>query len=291
MRRYRVEHTTRYEYEGPVLHATHALHLEPRGLPHQRVLESRISISPDEAELQSGRDYFGNVTHFVEILAAHEVLEVTCLSRIEVEPPQLELTPATQIAWEKVREQLEQDRSFLAAREFCFDSPLVRSHHLLAEYAAPIFTPGRPFVDAVGELSERIFREFKYEPLATDVSTPLAQVLRERRGVCQDFAQLAVGCLRSLGLAGRYVSGYLETDAPPGRPKLVGADASHAWASAFLPTLGWIDFDPTNAVFPGERHVTVAWGRDFSDVSPLRGIVLGGGQHSLAVAVDVTPEA
>jgi transglutaminase-like putative cysteine protease len=162
---------------------------------------------------------------------------------------------------------------------------------LLAEYAAPIFTPGRPFVDAVGELSERIFREFKYEPLATDVSTPLAQVLRERRGVCQDFAQLAVGCLRSLGLAGRYVSGYLETDAPPGRPKLVGADASHAWASAFLPTLGWIDFDPTNAVFPGERHVTVAWGRDFSDVSPLRGIVLGGGQHSLAVAVDVTPEA
>lgn len=290
MRRYRVQHTTRYEYEAPVLHATHALHLEPRGLPHQRVLESRITIAPDQAELQSGRDYFGNVTHLVEILAEHEVLEVTSQSRVEVASPQLELTPATQIAWESVREQLEQDRGLLAAREFCFDSPLVRSHQLLAEYAAPTFTPRRPFVDAVAELSERIFREFKYEPQVTDVSTPLAQVLRERRGVCQDFAQLAVGCLRSLGLAARYVSGYLETDAPPGRPKLVGADASHAWASAFLPALGWLDFDPTNAVFPGERHVTVAWGRDFSDVSPLRGIVLGGGQHSLAVAVDVTAE-
>jgi transglutaminase-like putative cysteine protease len=290
VRRYRVRHTTRYDYEGPVLHATHALHLEPRALTHQRVLESKLVISPHEAELQSGRDYFGNITHFVEVLAPHEVLEVTSHSRVEVAPPQLELTPATRLSWEKVREQLERDRSLLSAREFCFDSPLVRSHQLLAEYAAPTFTPGRPFVDAVGELSERIFREFKYEPLATDVSTPLAQVLRERRGVCQDFAQLAVGCLRSLGLAGRYVSGYLETDAPPGRPKLVGADASHAWASAYLPALGWIDFDPTNAVFPGERHLTVAWGRDFSDVSPLRGIVLGGGQHSLSVAVDVTPE-
>ncbi len=288
MKRYRVTHTTRYEYESPVLHATHALHLEPRSLPHQRVLESRLTITPHQAELQGGRDYFGNVTHLVEILAPHEVLQVKSESRVEVAAPQLELTAATRLSWESVREQLERDRALLVAREFCFDSPLVRSHHLLADYAAPIFTPGRPFVDAVGELSERIFNEFKYEPLATDVSTPLAQVLRERRGVCQDFAQLAVGCLRSLGLAGRYVSGYLETDAPPGRPKLVGADASHAWASAFLPSLGWIDFDPTNAVFPGERHITVAWGRDFSDVSPLRGIVLGGGQHSLGVAVDVT---
>lgn len=290
MRRYRVSHTTRYEYESPVLHATHAMHLEPRTLHHQRVLESRITVSPEQAELQAGRDYFGNAMHFCEVLAPHDVLEVKSETRVEVAPPQLELTPATRLSWEKVREHLEQDRQFLAAREFCFDSPLVRSHHMLAEYAAPTFSPGRPFVDAIGELSERIFREFKYEPLATDVSTPLAQVLRERRGVCQDFAQLAVGCLRSLGLAGRYVSGYLETEPPPGRPKLVGADASHAWASAFLPSLGWIDFDPTNAIFPGERHVTVAWGRDFSDVSPLRGIVLGGGQHSLAVAVDVTPE-
>lgn len=290
MRRYRVSHTTRYEYESPVLHATHAMHLEPRSLLHQRVLESRITVSPDQAELQGGRDYFGNATHFCEVLAPHDVLEVKSESRVEVAPPQLELTPATRLSWEKVREQLEKEREYLSAREFCFDSPLVRSHHMLAEYAAPTFSPGRPFVDAIGELSERIFREFKYEPLATDVSTPLAQVLRERRGVCQDFAQLAVGCLRSLGLAGRYVSGYLETEPPPGRPKLVGADASHAWASAFLPSLGWIDFDPTNAVFPGERHVTVAWGRDFSDVSPLRGIVLGGGQHTLSVAVDVTPE-
>ncbi len=290
MRRYRVTHTTRYEYESPVLHATHAAHLEPRGLANQRVLESRIMVTPEQAELRSRRDYFGNLTHFIEILAPHETLEVKSTSRVEVAPPQLELAPSTRMAWEKVREQLMKDRALVPAREFCFDSPLVRSHPRLAEYAAPTFTPGRPFVDAVGELSERIFREFKYEPRATDISTPLAQVLRERRGVCQDFAQLAVGCLRSLGLAARYVSGYLETDPPPGRPKLVGADASHAWASAYLPSLGWIDFDPTNAVFPGERHVTVAWGRDFSDISPLRGVVLGGGEHTLAVAVDVTLE-
>src|SRR6188508_1328613 len=143
MRRYRVVHTTRYEYESPVMHATHALHLEPRGLPHQRVIESRISISPDQAELQHGRDYFGNVTHLVEILTPHEVLEVKSESRLEVAPPQLELSPATRLSWEKVREQLEQDRALLGAREFCFDSPLVRSHHLLADYAAPTFTPGR----------------------------------------------------------------------------------------------------------------------------------------------------
>jgi transglutaminase-like putative cysteine protease len=290
VRRYRVVHTTRYEYESPVLHATHSLHLQPRSLAHQTVIESRITVTPHEAELRSGRDYFGNGTHFVEILTPHEVLEVTSESRIEVGPPQLELAPATRLSWEKVKEQLAQDRDLLSAREFCFDSPLVRSHHLLADYAAPTFTPGRPFVEAVGELSDRIYREFKYEPRVTDVSTPMAQVLRERRGVCQDFAQLAVGCLRSLGLAGRYVSGYLETDPPPGRPRLVGADASHAWASAYLPPLGWIDFDPTNAVFPGERHVTVAWGRDFSDVSPLCGIVLGGGAHSWAVSVDVAHE-
>ena len=146
MRRYRVTHTTRYEYESPVLHATHSAHLEPRSLGHQRVLESRLTISPDQAELQSGRDYFGNLTHHVEILAPHEVLEVTNRSRVEVAPPQLELTPATRLSWEKVREQLERDRALLSAREFCFDSPLVRSHHLLADYAAPIFTPGRPFV-------------------------------------------------------------------------------------------------------------------------------------------------
>src|SRR5258706_5539372 len=189
MRRYRVTHTTRYEYESPVLHATHAAHLEPRGLANQRVLESRIMVTPEQAELRSRRDYFGNLTHFIEILAPHETLEVKSTSRVEVAPPQLELAPSTRMAWEKVREQLMKDRALVPAREFCFDSPLVRSHPRLAEYAAPTFTPGRPFVDAVGELSERIFREFKYDPRATDISTPLAQVLRERRGWGQDCAQ------------------------------------------------------------------------------------------------------
>jgi transglutaminase-like putative cysteine protease len=271
------------------VHAVHALHLEPRNLAHQRVLESALAIVPGEAEQRSLHDYFGNITHLVEILAPHDVLEVKSESRVEVSPPQLELAPATRLSWQRVREQLRSDATLIAAREYCFDSPLVRSHDLLADFAQPLFAPGRGLVEAVTELGQRIFEQFKYEPRATDVSTPLAQVLRERRGVCQDFAQLAIGCLRSLGLAARYVSGYIETDAPSGRPKLVGADASHAWASVFVPGLGWLDFDPTNAIFPGERHVTLAWGRDFSDVSPLRGVVLGGGAHTLGVAVDVVP--
>ena len=179
------------------------------------------------------------------------------------------------------------DNQLVTVREFCFDSPLVRSHRSLREYAEQSFALGRPLRDAIIELNERIHADFKYEPAATDVSTPLAQVMRDRRGVCQDFAQVAVGCLRSMGLPARYVSGYLETQPPPGQPKLVGADASHAWASVYVPNFGWLDFDPTNALLPELRHVTVAWGRDFSDVSPLNGVVFGGGRHSLRVAVDV----
>jgi len=175
----------------------------------------------------------------------------------------------------------------VSIREFCFDSPLVRSHHLLREYAEQSFSVGRALEEAIIELNERIHADFKYEPTATDVSTPLAQVMRDRRGVCQDFAQVAVGCLRSMGLPARYVSGYLETQPPPGQTKLVGADASHAWASAYLGERGWLDFDPTNNALPSDQHVTVAWGRDFSDVSPLRGVVLAGGSHRIIVGVDV----
>jgi transglutaminase-like putative cysteine protease len=160
---------------------------------------------------------------------------------------------------------------------------------MLSAYAAPSFAARLPLIDAVIDLNRRINTDFTYDPAATDTSTPLAQVLREKRGVCQDFAHVAIGCLRSLGLAARYVSGYLETQPPPGQARLVGADASHAWASVYVPDLGWLDFDPTNNMLPSERHITVAWGRDFSDVTPLKGMVLGGGAHTLTVGVDVEP--
>jgi transglutaminase-like putative cysteine protease len=278
---------TRYVYEAPVIHAHHYCHLRPRSLDSQNILQHELSIVPEAALTRSSSDYFGNCADLVEVLAEHASFEITSTSVAEVGPRSRPSATSRPISWNEAAERLHADRTLLSALEYCFDSPLVRAHALLAAYAEPTFSPGRPLVDAVLEFNARIFEEFKYEKAVTEVSTPLAQVLRERRGVCQDFAQVAVGCLRSLGLAARYVSGYLETNPPVGRPRLVGADASHAWASVYIPGFGWLDFDPTNNVLPGLSHITVAWGRDFSDVSPLRGVVLGGGAHQIEVSVDV----
>lgn len=290
---YQVIHRTVYEYESPVVHGRHLAHLRPRRTPTQSLASHSLQIFPPPASMQYVADYFGNDTHHFEIGVEHDRLEVTSTSDVNVS--QHASPGAGQAAWEEIVGRVANQRELVLTREFCFDSPLVRSHHLLREYAEQSFTSGRPLRDAIVELNERIHAEFKYEPAATDVSTPLAQVMRDRRGVCQDFAQVAVGCLRSMGLPARYVSGYLETQPPPGQPKLVGADASHAWASAYLGAEGWLDFDPTNNVLPSDQHVTVAWGRDFSDVSPLRGVVLAGGSHRITVGVDVqrqdeTPE-
>ena len=224
--------------------------------------------------------------HLIELLTEHDVLEVTSSSVVEIAPRPAPST-GPRISWEETAERLHSAGALVSALEYCFDSPLVRAHPMLAAYAESAFSPGRPLIDAVIEFNHKIFEEFTYETTATDVSTPLAQVFRQRRGVCQDFAHVAIGCLRSLGLAARYVSGYLETKPPPGKVRLVGADASHAWASVYVPGFGWLDFDPTNDVFPDLGHVTVAWGRDFSDVSPLKGVVLGGGSHQVTVSVDV----
>jgi transglutaminase-like putative cysteine protease len=282
---YRVTHATRYGYEAPVIHAHHSCHLRPRQFDWQGVAKHDLEVGPPAVARRSV-DYFGNQVHLIELLTEHDVLEVTSSSVVEIAPRP---DPATgpRISWNETAERLRSAGALVSALEYCFDSPLVRAHPLLAAYAQPTFSPGRPLVEAILEFKRRIFEEFKYETTVTDVSTPLAQVLRERRGVCQDFAHVAVGCLRSLGLAARYVSGYLETKPPPDQPRLVGADASHAWASVYVPGFGWLDFDPTNDVLPGIGHVTVAWGRDFSDVSPLKGVVLGGGAHQVTVSVDV----
>jgi transglutaminase-like putative cysteine protease len=273
--------------DGSVVHALHVAHLSPQVLSFQSVSAQELSVTPAPEALHKEQDYFGNRVHRVEIRNEHDRLEVVSKSFVGIAERDVPEGFAARVTWDEAASRLAADRALVKVLEFRFDSPLVRAHPLLAAYAAPTFRPKRPLVEAVIEFSERIFDEFTYDPRATDLSTPLAQVLRDKRGVCQDFAHVAVGCLRSLGLAARYVSGYMETDPPPGMPRLVGADASHAWAAVYVPGFGWLDFDPTNAVLPGLRHVSVAWGRDFSDVSPLKGVVLGGGSHSVTVAVDV----
>jgi transglutaminase-like putative cysteine protease len=200
-------------------------------------------------------------------------------------------TPSDTMPWEAARKQMRGDLTpqGLEAFELVFDSPYVPRSNELSDYALPSFTPGRPFLEAVLDLNSRIHKDFKYAPSTTTISTPIAEVMKMRRGVCQDFAHLMIGCLRSMGLAARYVSGYLRTTPPPGRPRLIGADASHAWCAVYFPGIGWLDFDPTNNSTPRASHITLGWGRDYSDVSPIRGVILGGGGQSIGVSVDVAP--
>jgi transglutaminase-like putative cysteine protease len=289
--RYKLIHRTKYTYEGAVTVSHHMARLAPRTLPGQRCPWHELEIHPVPVGRGVHLDSYGNVTQYFEIEGKHGVLEVISRSLVEVLPtfhPDARGTPP----WEVVRDacQLEKLTPGSEAGAFRFASPLVPLGEDFANYARLEFSPGRPVLEAVLGLTQRIFRDFKFDPRATEVSTPVSDVLKKRAGVCQDFAHLMLACIRSLGLPGRYVSGYLETAPPPGKIRLTGADASHAWVSVFCgEAAGWIDTDPTNNLLPGERHITVAWGRDFSDVSPLRGVTLGAGGQRLAVAVDVIP--
>lgn len=286
---YDVIHRTRYEYDTEVSVSHHVVRAAPRELPRQRVLAHTLEVRPKPAVLSTRTDFFGNATTFLTVEGAHRQLEITARSRVELDVP-ARAEPAHSAAWETVHELARTENE--AAREasqFVFDSPLIPRRPVFFDYAQPSFPPGRPLLEGLLDLTARIHADFKFDPKATTVATSLEQVFQERRGVCQDFAQLQIACLRSLGLPARYVSGYLETLPPPGRPKLVGADASHAWVQAWCGEAGWVDLDPTNNCLPGDRHITVAWGRDFSDVSPVRGVVVGGGRHELSVAVDVAP--
>ena len=285
---FQITHTTSYEYHAPVTVSHHLMRLTPRALTRQRLLEHDIEVHPTPAATNQRIDYFGNDVTFATIERTHRQLSVISRSRVAVSPafiPDAGETPG----WETVRGLCRADRtaSVLEATEFTFASPLVPVEPVFAEFAASAFEPGRPILDAVTDLTARIHREFKFDPTATTISTPLAEVLEKRRGVCQDFAHLQIACLRALGLPARYVSGYLETVPPPGQSKLVGSDASHAWLSFFCPGIGWMDVDPTNNLFPSMQHITLGWGRDYSDVSPVRGVILGAGKHDLNVAVDV----
>jgi len=304
--RYRLEHETVYSYASAVDLSHHALRLDVRPLDWQRGSAVRIACTPEAARESRTVDHFGNRVTHLTIENPHERFTVTLSADVEVDahpPPR----PETTSAWEGVRDALRGDGfpEPVVESEFALDSPLAAASPALADYAAPSFAAGRPILAAVIDLTRRINAEFRYDPTATEVSTPLEEVLKQRAGVCQDFAHLEVAALRSLGLAARYVSGYIApkpSAGPPVRPPvgppagppaglpadLRGADASHAWVSAWCGAAGWVDVDPTNNLVAGEAHVTAAWGRDYSDVSPVRGVILGGGAHTLAVAVHLT---
>jgi transglutaminase-like putative cysteine protease len=282
---YRAIHTTHYSYSLPVATSVNEARLTPRELPFQKVRSSAIDVRPEPASISARKDYFGNAVQTISVFEPHEQLTVTASSVVEVLPwqPELPLTPA----WNETRDLLAahtQSDDCLAAFEFTFDSPFVRRSRELADYARPSFDPGRPLFDAARELTARIKQEFRYEPRSTTIDTPVSTVLEKRAGVCQDFAHLMIGALRSLGLAARYVSGYLRSG-----PDLQGAEASHAWVAVFIPGSGWAYFDPTNDCVPSESHLVIGWGRDYGDVTPLKGITLGGGEESISVAVRVRP--
>jgi len=288
---FNIRHTSTYAYHNPVSVSHHLLKLKPRGTGRQRLLRHSYSIAPEPKQITPHTDYFGNQTHFMSVQGTHQSLEVVSDSRVEVFAPYTP-DPGETPPWELVAGLCLGERAWKAvdATEFVYDSALIQCAPEYGEYARVSFPAGRPILQGVMDLLGRIYRDFKFDPTATHVATPLAEVFQKRRGVCQDFAHFMVAGLRSIGLPARYVSGYLETLPPPGQAKLVGADASHAWVSVFCPGLGWIDVDPTNNMAPGMRHITVGWGRDFSDVSPLRGVILGNGAHTLQVSVDVNPE-
>jgi transglutaminase-like putative cysteine protease len=287
---YRVRHRTTYDYEDSVSVSHHLVRLTPRNLPAQVCRGSGISIQPEPPVITTHNDYFGNVQTFFGLQEPHDSLVVESNSELEVhdvDRPDFSASPA----WETVVESLDGDHSEqgLDAYQFVFGSQRAGPSRQLADYAREAFPAGRPLLEAIFDLMQKIHRDFRFDTKATEVSTPVQQFFEKRRGVCQDFAHLQIACLRSMGLPARYISGYLRTLPPPGRPRLVGADASHAWCSAWSPGAGWVDFDPTNNCVPTDGHITVAWGRDYSDVSPIHGVLLGGTRHTLEAEVDVIP--
>ena len=287
---YRIVHRTLYEYAAPVTVSHHVARLEPRVTAAQPRGEFILKILPHPAVRKVREDYFGNHLCFFSIQETHQRLEITTTSRVTVNARELPAPEATP-AWEEVVNLFCDPVSpeVIEPYQFVFDSPQVRASVELFDYARESFGKNTPLLVGAADLTRRIFEDFKFDPKATTVATPLEEVLEKRRGVCQDFAHLGIACLRSLGLPARYVSGYLRTRPPEGQPRRIGADAGHAWFRIFCPGTGWVDFDPTNNVQPGEEHIIVAYGRDFSDVSPVAGILTGGGKHDVQVSVDVEP--
>lgn len=285
----RVLHETTYEYAEGVELAAHLAHLRPRSLPWQQVRSFALHVDPTPLRITHGIDHFGNSVTWLFLGGAHARLRISTEATVEVTRRLQPNGPATP-AWDLVAHQAQHLGVAPDTAEFAFGSPMAPVSDEMRAWALPSFPPGRPVLAGLLDLNSRIFRDFKFQPGVTTVSTPAARVLQLRAGVCQDFAHLMIGGLRSIGLPARYVSGYVRTKPPPGQARRIGADQSHAWVGAWLgPDHGWTDLDPTNDMLVGDEHVVLGWGRDYADVSPVRGVLLGGGAHTLSVSVDLAP--
>lgn len=285
---YRIRHRTEYDYTGLVDECHNEARLLLRDADHQRCVRSLLDIEPEPQVYRERRDFFGNRVAYFGIQERHNRMVVTATSDVEILPPPSVDFSRSQ-AWEQARPQgadwakMEGGHAHL----FALDSLLVEASAAARQYAEISCSPGRPLLEVAHDLMGRIYQDYTYVPGFTAVTTPLDEVMQHRKGVCQDFAHVAIACLRSMGLPARYISGYLETLPPPGKEKLVGSDASHAWFAVFEPDMGWFEFDPTNNRMAGEQHLRAAWGRDFADVSPLKGVLYGSGKHVMKVSVDV----
>jgi len=286
--RYRVRHTTRYAYGSPVELAAHMVHLRPRPQPWQTIISERIITDPQPARRHDGQDHFGNCVTWLFLDRPHADFEVTSESIVEVDrPPPSD--PADTPPWEQVVEAARTPEGWQAV-EFQFGTPMAPINAESKAYVSESFTPGRPVLQALLELNERFYSDFRFRSGVTTISTPVSQVMQRREGVCQDFTHAMVSGLRGIGVPARYTSGYIRTKPPPGQVKRQGSDQSHAWVGCWLgPAYGWIDVDPTNGIVIRDEHVLLGWGRDFSDVSPVRGVILGGGDHRVIVGVDLEP--
>lgn len=284
---YSVTHTTTYLYHEQVSLCHNIAMLNPRDTATQICRSSNIVITPLPEVLDSHQDFFGNKAVYFVVEQEHDTLTVTVNSVIEKIPPQIN-TPVNDISWESVRDMLQNSTGQLSnEKQFTVVTDMTAPTAAIAEFAAVSFTPNQPLFKAVYHLMQRIYTEFKFTPGFTTISTPLSTVMKERKGVCQDFAHLGIACIHAMGLPARYVSGYIETLAPEGKEKLTGVDASHAWFSVFIPEMGWVDFDPTNNKIPDEQYITVGWGRDYFDIVPLKGVIMSSSPHEMSVAVDV----
>ena len=285
---YKITHKTEYRYSDSVNLCYNEARLTPRNCDHQHCNESQFVVAPEPRSCRERQDFFGNTVYYFSIQQPHSGLTVTVTSHVAVKGGTIPSDSAKHLAWEAVREELRTatNAEILEMRQYILDSAMIPVMPELRTYAERSFAKRRPILEAVEDLTARLYADFTYDPDFTTVATPLVEVIQHRRGVCQDFAHLGIGCLRALGLAARYISGYIETESPPGQEALEGTDASHAWFSVYLPELGWVDFDPTNNQIPSDRHITVAWGRDYTDVTPLKGVIFGSGTHELSVSVD-----
>jgi transglutaminase-like putative cysteine protease len=290
MMNYTVTHRTTYRYHSDVAYSRLVAHLVPRATARQKPRSFQLSLSPEPVKSFERPDFFGNTTSWMTIDEPHAILDIFAESRVSIEPIPAYL-PDASLQWENVRAAFEfpADPGHLEALQYTFDTPLTAATEDVIEYARESFQPGRSLFACVLELNSRVHRDFAFDKDATDTRTTVKRAFELRAGVCQDLAHVGLACVRSMGLAARYVSGYLLTHPPPGRERLIGADASHAWFSVWIPPFGWVDFDPTNDMLPSSEHITVAWGRDYGDVTPIHGIFTGGSEHEVEVAVDVVP--